>query len=183
MYAYIKALRDYNDALVDGRLAGPNAAEIISILTEYTAIKDPEIYRAMTPFAANPDGTVNLSSLKKRSGVLPAAQISGQRPRRHRKRGGLLSSRTPRCSGSGLTEKPPPDFAGMQTEHQQCNRPLTGFATRRPYFPSGLLVVSHALQFCRTLNSPKTIFVRLPTKPERAQYLLLTKMWTCDKLR
>jgi NitT/TauT family transport system substrate-binding protein len=64
MYAYIKALRDYNDALVDGKLAGPNAAEIISILTEYTAIKDPEIYRAMTPFAVNPDGLVNLSTLK-----------------------------------------------------------------------------------------------------------------------
>ncbi len=64
MYAYIRALRDYNDALVDGKMAGPNADEIISILTEYTAIKDPAIYRAMTPFAANPDGAVNLSSLK-----------------------------------------------------------------------------------------------------------------------
>jgi NitT/TauT family transport system substrate-binding protein len=64
MYAYIKALREYNDALRDGRLAGPNAAEIISILTEYTDIKDPNVYREMTPFAVNPDGLVNATSLK-----------------------------------------------------------------------------------------------------------------------
>jgi NitT/TauT family transport system substrate-binding protein len=59
MNAYIRALRDYNDALKDGRLAGPGANEIIAILNEYTRIKDPAVYRAMTPFAANPDGHVN----------------------------------------------------------------------------------------------------------------------------
>jgi len=64
MYAYIKALREYDGALRDGRLAGPNAAEIIAILTEYTDIKDPNVYREMTPFAANPDGLVNVTSLK-----------------------------------------------------------------------------------------------------------------------
>ena len=59
MNAYIRSLRDYNDALKDGRLAGPGADEIIAILNQYTNIKDPAIYRAMTPFAANPDGQVN----------------------------------------------------------------------------------------------------------------------------
>jgi NitT/TauT family transport system substrate-binding protein len=59
MDAYIRALRDYNDALKDGKLAGPGADEIVAILNEYTGIKDPTIYRAMTPFAANPDGHVN----------------------------------------------------------------------------------------------------------------------------
>jgi NitT/TauT family transport system substrate-binding protein len=59
MNAYIRALRDYNDALKDGRLAGPGADEIIAILNQYTNIKNPEIYRAMTPFAANPNGQVN----------------------------------------------------------------------------------------------------------------------------
>jgi NitT/TauT family transport system substrate-binding protein len=59
MNAYIRALRDYNDALKDGRLAGSGADEIIAILNEYTRIKDPAVYRAMTPFAANPDGHVN----------------------------------------------------------------------------------------------------------------------------
>jgi NitT/TauT family transport system substrate-binding protein len=65
MRAYIRAIRLYNDALLNGRIAGPNAAEIISILTEYTPIKDPAVYRDMTPFAINPDGQVNLASLRK----------------------------------------------------------------------------------------------------------------------
>jgi NitT/TauT family transport system substrate-binding protein len=64
MNAYIRALRDYNDALKDGRLAGPGANEIIAILNEYTRIKDPAVYRAMTPFAANPDGHVNTATMQ-----------------------------------------------------------------------------------------------------------------------
>jgi NitT/TauT family transport system substrate-binding protein len=64
MNAYIRALRDYNDALKDGKLAGPGADEIIAILTEYTTIKDTAAYRIMTPFAVNPDGHVNARSLK-----------------------------------------------------------------------------------------------------------------------
>ncbi len=65
MRAYIRGVRDYNDALKDGKLAGPNAAEIIAILTEYTSIKDPEIFKSITPNGVNPDGGVNLPSLKK----------------------------------------------------------------------------------------------------------------------
>ena len=33
MRAYIKAVREYNDALKDGKIAGPNAEEVISILS------------------------------------------------------------------------------------------------------------------------------------------------------
>src|SRR6201996_3331063 len=64
MNAYLKALRDYNDALKDGRLAGPGADEIVAILNQYTNIKNPAVYRAMTPFAANPDGHVNKATLQ-----------------------------------------------------------------------------------------------------------------------
>ena len=64
MNAYMRSLRDYNDALKDGKLAGPGADEVIAILNEYTRIKDPAAYRAMTPFAANPDGRVNTASLQ-----------------------------------------------------------------------------------------------------------------------
>ena len=48
MNAYLRAVRDYNDALKEGRLAGPNAAEIVSILTAYTTIKDGATYAGMT---------------------------------------------------------------------------------------------------------------------------------------
>jgi NitT/TauT family transport system substrate-binding protein len=63
MTAYIRAIRDYNDALSGGKLAGPKAEEILSILTEYTAVKDRAVYADMTAFAVNPDGGVNAESL------------------------------------------------------------------------------------------------------------------------
>jgi len=64
MNAYLRAVRDYNSALKDGHLAGPNAADIISILTAYTEIKNPETYATMTAFAVNPDGEVNTVTLQ-----------------------------------------------------------------------------------------------------------------------
>lgn len=65
MRAYIRAARDYNDALKDGKIAGPNADEIINILTQSTEIKDPALYRQMVPNGCNPDGKVNEASLKR----------------------------------------------------------------------------------------------------------------------
>jgi NitT/TauT family transport system substrate-binding protein len=64
MRAYIKAVREYNDALKDGRIAGPNAEEVISTLTEYTFIKDASIHRSITPAAIDPDGRMNLTGLR-----------------------------------------------------------------------------------------------------------------------
>jgi NitT/TauT family transport system substrate-binding protein len=63
MRAYLRAVRDYNDALKDGKLAGPNAAEIVAILNEFTAIKDPAVYKAIITHGCNPDGRVNVASL------------------------------------------------------------------------------------------------------------------------
>ena len=64
MVAYLRAVRDYNDALQNGRIAGPNAKEVIAILTEYTPVKDPQIYAEITPNACDPDGHVNAATLK-----------------------------------------------------------------------------------------------------------------------
>jgi NitT/TauT family transport system substrate-binding protein len=63
MRAYIKAVRFYNGALKDGHLAGPNADEVIAILTQSTPIKDAAIYKAITPTGMNPDGKLNVQSL------------------------------------------------------------------------------------------------------------------------
>jgi NitT/TauT family transport system substrate-binding protein len=65
MRAYIKAVRFYNGALANGRFAGPNADELISILINATPIKDPEIFKAITPSGCNPNGQVDVPSLKK----------------------------------------------------------------------------------------------------------------------
>ncbi len=64
MRAYLRGARVYNDALKDGRLAGPAADEVISILTEATPIKDPAIYRAISPLGLDPDGLVDIPSLE-----------------------------------------------------------------------------------------------------------------------
>lgn len=63
MRAYIRAVRFYNGALHDGRMAGPNADRVIAILAAATPIKDPAIYKAITPTGMNPDGRVNIKSL------------------------------------------------------------------------------------------------------------------------
>jgi NitT/TauT family transport system substrate-binding protein len=63
MRAYLRAVRFYNGALQDGHMAGPNADGVISILAESTPIKDPAIYKAITPTGMNPDGRINVQSL------------------------------------------------------------------------------------------------------------------------
>jgi NitT/TauT family transport system substrate-binding protein len=63
MRAYIRAVRFYNGALNDSRLDGPNADEVIAILSEATPIKSREIYKLITPTGMNPDGRVNKASL------------------------------------------------------------------------------------------------------------------------
>ena len=65
MVAYLKAVRDYNDALKGNRLAGANAKEVIDILTEYTPVKDAKVYAEITPNACDPDGHVNAATLQK----------------------------------------------------------------------------------------------------------------------
>ena len=64
MRAYLRGVRDYTQALHDGKLAGPGAAEIIAILTKQTAIKDAALYGRIVPSSADPDGAVNLKTLK-----------------------------------------------------------------------------------------------------------------------
>lgn len=63
MIAYLKGARFYNDALKDGKFAGPNAAEVIAILIQGSNVKDPALYKKMTPNGIHPDGKINLDSL------------------------------------------------------------------------------------------------------------------------
>jgi len=60
MVAYVKGLRDYNDAFEKGK----GKDDIITILTKSTRIKDREIYDRVAPVGLNPDGKVNIESLK-----------------------------------------------------------------------------------------------------------------------
>jgi NitT/TauT family transport system substrate-binding protein len=65
MRAYIKAARYYYGALANGHLAGPNANDVIAILSAATKEKDPAVYRAVVPSSIDPDGRLNLASMRK----------------------------------------------------------------------------------------------------------------------
>jgi NitT/TauT family transport system substrate-binding protein len=64
MRAYLRGARDYNDALDGDRLTAPAAAEVIPILTEYSFIKNADVYKAMRSHYVDPNGTLNVASLK-----------------------------------------------------------------------------------------------------------------------
>jgi NitT/TauT family transport system substrate-binding protein len=63
MIAYLKGARLYNDALKDGKFAGPAAPEVIAILAKDSNVKDLALYKKVTPNGINPDGAVNMASL------------------------------------------------------------------------------------------------------------------------
>ena len=43
MKAHLQGVRDYNDALKDGRIAGPNAEEVIDAIARYSVTKDRDL--------------------------------------------------------------------------------------------------------------------------------------------
>ncbi len=63
MKALVRGMRFYNDALEGGKIAGPNADEVVAILVQYSHIKDPAVHRAIISHAVDPDGHVNVESL------------------------------------------------------------------------------------------------------------------------
>lgn len=65
MRAYLKGIRFYVRALKDGKLAGETAEAVIPILVEYTAVKNPDLLRKITPTGMDPDGRVNIESLQR----------------------------------------------------------------------------------------------------------------------
>lgn len=59
MTAYIKSVRDYNDAFFKNQ----NKAAMIDILCKYSVIKDPALYETMYPTGLNPDGYLKLEGI------------------------------------------------------------------------------------------------------------------------
>jgi len=60
MNAYVRGLRDYNDAFEKNQ----GRAEVVDILAKYTRMKDKSIYDAVVPVGLSPNGLVNVQSLK-----------------------------------------------------------------------------------------------------------------------
>jgi NitT/TauT family transport system substrate-binding protein len=60
MTAYLKGVRDYNDAFFKNR----NRPEIVDILSQSLVVKDPALYDRMAFAACDPDGQVSIASLQ-----------------------------------------------------------------------------------------------------------------------
>jgi len=60
MVAYVRALRDYNDAVLKNK----NREEVISILQKHSSVKDRAIYEKMVLPGIHPDGEVNVASIR-----------------------------------------------------------------------------------------------------------------------
>ena len=60
MLAYLRALRDYQDAFDEGK----DLDAMVDILTKHTAIKDPAVYRKIVVPASDPNGEMNVQSIK-----------------------------------------------------------------------------------------------------------------------
>ena len=61
MNAYIRGVRDYNDAFGPKRKA---YADAVSILAQNTTVKDPKIYDSMVPAGLDPDGKLDVQSMQ-----------------------------------------------------------------------------------------------------------------------
>ena len=62
--AYLRGVRDYNDALVNGRLAGPKGDALVEVLTRNGPSTDPAFYRSFAFGFCHPDGKLHLPSLE-----------------------------------------------------------------------------------------------------------------------
>ena len=84
MRAYLRGVRDYNDALRNGTMSGPSADEVIGILSKSIPGANPALYRETINAAVDPDGKVNVASLARdlaffRSQGLITADITAER--------------------------------------------------------------------------------------------------------
>lgn len=59
MTAYVKSLRDYNDAFFKDK----DKKEVVDILIKSTSIKEPALYDQMFPVGLNPDGYVRMHGI------------------------------------------------------------------------------------------------------------------------
>lgn len=59
MTAYIRSVRDYDDAFFKGK----DTQAMIDLLSEYSVVKDPGLYREMYPTGLNPDGYAKIKGI------------------------------------------------------------------------------------------------------------------------
>jgi NitT/TauT family transport system substrate-binding protein len=63
MRAYLRGVRAANKSIIEGRIAGADAEEMLTIVTTHTPLKDKELARALVIPNCNDDGMPNIASL------------------------------------------------------------------------------------------------------------------------
>ncbi len=62
--ALLRGVRDFNESLTNGRYEGEKGHAVALILAEYGPFKNPDIYKSYTTSYSDPDGRLNMQSLK-----------------------------------------------------------------------------------------------------------------------
>jgi NitT/TauT family transport system substrate-binding protein len=62
--ALLRGVRDFNESLVDGRYAGAKGDAVAAILAEYGPFRDAAIYKSFNTSYSDPDGKLNMDSLR-----------------------------------------------------------------------------------------------------------------------
>lgn len=65
MNAYVRGIRAYVDGLADGRIAGPNADQVIASLIKHGREKDAALLRKIVPVWIDPNGQLYVASVEK----------------------------------------------------------------------------------------------------------------------
>jgi NitT/TauT family transport system substrate-binding protein len=65
MVAYLRGVRAYMDTLKDGLIAGKGADDVIASIMNHTGPKDAALLKRIFPVVIDPNGEVNLASMKK----------------------------------------------------------------------------------------------------------------------
>jgi len=77
MVAYLMGVRDYHDAF----FLKKDQDAVIAILVQHLSIKDPAMWKAMSPLNTDVNGTVNVADLKSQAAIYKAlGQVSGAVP-------------------------------------------------------------------------------------------------------
>ena len=64
MRAHLRGVRAQNASIVNGKLAGKDAEEFVSLIAENTAVKDKDFIRSITLSYSSDDGLLNVESLE-----------------------------------------------------------------------------------------------------------------------
>ncbi len=64
MTQYLRGVRLYDAAVVNGKMTGPTAGEVIDILAQYSTLKDKKILATIVPTAIDVDGKFNMKSVE-----------------------------------------------------------------------------------------------------------------------